>query len=620
MMWLIQKPKIDFLLVLKSSEENVLKSFVDELSFWGNLTPKPKEKQNTLCKQQQQKQNHQQQPHPQQQPQQQQPQQQQPQQQQTVGKDSRRGTARLNRQISDSSSSNVKPVWRRAIDGATGRTYYYDAISRRTQWEKPAEIRALERQRRNEKKMQDDIFFKQMEQNIYQNLENGRVIPGPNLSKVEMFSRHADEEQPDQLPPCRPRTLSKMEECLLLELSQDSSEPNSPLIPIVNSRRDAHGRPPLPDRRTNQSESSSPVASIISLELSPEETKTKYDYYEEEAVSPTEQHPLSFSHDHVDETDPSDPLRGEALLDGPIIDDADDSMHFHGTQHQEQPPLQPLQLHVRRNTGGTIYAESTMMNPDVEATIKCVCGVYRAHIVQAASKRSNNSPVSVALHDQDSNHDVFTDFPVPGHEIPNLQEIIVFYRDFYVRSQMEHDTIIMSLIYVERLIKETQIAPVPENWQSILFSCMVLASKVWDDLSMWNIDFSNVCGRGGGLLVVYTLPRINQLELALLKELNFNVKVPASEYAKYYFLIRSMLIKSGLLIEETQKTSVTRGSKENRSGHRNTRSLDQGWFEQQQKHQQNKATHLRRKQSPPVYGGPRGSSVSLEQLLSMTKY
>jgi hypothetical protein len=33
----------------------------------------------------------------------------------------------------------------------------------------------------------------------------------------------------------------------------------------------------------------------------------------------------------------------------------------------------------------------------------------------------------------------------------------------------------------------------------------------------------------------YTLPRINQLELALLKALNFNVKVPASEYAKYYF-------------------------------------------------------------------------------------
>jgi hypothetical protein len=36
------------------------------------------------------------------------------------------------------------------------------------------------------------------------------------------------------------------------------------------------------------------------------------------------------------------------------------------------------------------------------------------------------------------------------------------------------------------------------------------------------------------------------LELAVLNALTFQVKVPASEYAKYYFLLRSMLIKSGL--------------------------------------------------------------------------
>mmetsp|Transcript_30546 Transcript_30546/g.34837 ORF Transcript_30546/g.34837 Transcript_30546/m.34837 type:complete len:597 (+) Transcript_30546:371-2161(+) len=596
-MWFAKKEKMDFILLSKNSEGKVLKSFVDELSFWGNLTPKSKGKQHTFGTIQSQQQN-----------------------QQTVLGDKQPETSRLKNKINDSPSLG-KPIWRRALDSATGRTYYYDAITRCTQWEKPAEIRAIEHQRRNEKKKQDRIFFKQMEQNIYQSLENGQVIPGLNVSKTEILKPHIDEEL-DHLPPCRARTLSKMEESLLLELSQDNTEPNSPLISIVNSRRDAHGRPPLPDRRTYLSEASTEV-SIVSLELSPEETRTKYEYYagsDDEPLSPTE-HPLSFSHDHVDETDPSDPLRGEALLDGPIIDDADDSMHFHGTQQHEQPPLQPLQLHVRRNTGGTIYAESTMMNPDVEATIKCVCGVYRAHIVQSASKRSNNSPVSVALFAQESNHDIFTDFPVPGHEIPSLHDIIAFYRDFYVRSQMEHDTIIMSLIYVERLIKETQIAPVPENWQSILFSCMVLASKVWDDLSMWNIDFSNVCGRGGGILVVYTLPRINQLELALLKELNFNVKVPASEYAKYYFLIRSMLIKSGLLIEETQKTSVATVLTGTPSKHRNTRSLDEGWLEQHQKHRQNNnAKHLQRKDSPPVYGGPRGSSVSLEQLLSMTTF
>jgi hypothetical protein len=80
--------------------------------------------------------------------------------------------------------------------------------------------------------------------------------------------------------------------------------------------------------------------------------------------------------------------------------------------------------------------------------VQCVCGVYRAHILQASSKRSGQSPVSVALSHNQSLGDIFLD-QSPGTEIPTLDEVISFYQDFYVRSQMEHDTIIMSLIYVE---------------------------------------------------------------------------------------------------------------------------------------------------------------------------
>jgi Cyclin, N-terminal domain len=109
---------------------------------------------------------------------------------------------------------------------------------------------------------------------------------------------------------------------------------------------------------------------------------------------------------------------------------------------------------------------------------------------------------------------------------------------------MEPDCIVISLIYVERLIKATggELRPSPRNWRSILFSCMVLSSKVWDDLSMWNADFSQTCPAG----VRFTLQRVNELELAVLSALQYQVKVPASEYAKYYFLLRSLLIKSGL--------------------------------------------------------------------------
>lgn len=77
------------------------------------------------------------------------------------------------------------------------------------------------------------------------------------------------------------------------------------------------------------------------------------------------------------------------------------------------------------------------------------------------------------------------------------------------------------------------------NWKSILFASMVMASKVWDDLSMWNADFSHICGS-------FTLARVNQLELAMLDALSFNVTVAASEYAKYFFHLRSMGARLGL--------------------------------------------------------------------------
>lgn len=65
-----------------------------------------------------------------------------------------------------------------------------------------------------------------------------------------------------------------------------------------------------------------------------------------------------------------------------------------------------------------------------------------------------------------------------------------------------------------------------------------MASKVWDDLSMWNVDFSHVSA-------AFDLHRVNELELALLECFLYEVKVSAGEYAKFYFHIRSLIARLG---------------------------------------------------------------------------
>lgn len=73
--------------------------------------------------------------------------------------------------------------------------------------------------------------------------------------------------------------------------------------------------------------------------------------------------------------------------------------------------------------------------------------------------------------------------------MPSLQTVKDFFTLVFSKSQLESDCIIMALIYCERLVKETRgrLCIRYDNWRSILFACLVMASKVWDDLSMWNV-------------------------------------------------------------------------------------------------------------------------------------
>jgi hypothetical protein len=385
-------------------------------------------------------------------------------------------------------------------------------------------------------------FFREMEQNIISSLERRELIPAVPLvqTKKEGPPKEPKEGSPKEptMPPQRVRTISGMDDLLLLaELRDDANDVRQQqpqrqtqsthsTFNTATTTDNKRGRPPLPI--------ASAGSSRRPLYKSPERAA---------GTNESSDNKKARNHSFLGE---DSELAGEKLLDAPIQTECDLSELKVSMSHPTG------RKHTRRNTGGTIYLKNTMMNPDIKATIKCVCGVYRAHIVQAAEHKANRSPVSVASggpHDVEVFRDDFeSSRKHKDANIPSLADVSAFYEEFYRRSQLEHDTIIMSLIYVERLIKTSDgvITPTPENWKTILFSCMVLASKVWDDLSMWNIDFSNVSASTAGLST-FSLHRINELELALLKCLNFDVKVPASEYAKYYFLIRSMLLRSGLV-------------------------------------------------------------------------
>jgi hypothetical protein len=77
---------------------------------------------------------------------------------------------------------------------------------------------------------------------------------------------------------------------------------------------------------------------------------------------------------------------------------------------------------------------------------------------------------------------------------------------------------------------------VSKTWKPCLLCGMLLASKVWQDLSSWNSEISQIYPQ-------FTLEAINKLEMVFCKEIGWNLYISSSAYAKYYFALRSLTEK-----------------------------------------------------------------------------
>ena len=201
---------------------------------------------------------------------------------------------------------------------------------------------------------------------------------------------------------------------------------------------------------------------------------------------------------------------------------------------------------VRSNSTNSIYLTSTMSTADTGTTIKCIAAVLHRCIHSVAKGQRRMALKFTAgdawdVYGNEWQH--FNDVPSSTGRrrgAPTLDNITNFIMRIFKKAQMERDSIIIALMYIERLLKSKSAGVAlklgPHNWMTVLFCGLLISSKVWDDFSMWNSDFSQI---SPGL----NLKRVNALEVDFLRALGFSVRVPASAYAKYYFQLRTMCFK-----------------------------------------------------------------------------
>ncbi|XP_040213297.1 cyclin-Y-like protein 1 [Rana temporaria] len=231
-----------------------------------------------------------------------------------------------------------------------------------------------------------------------------------------------------------------------------------------------------------------------------------------------------FPDDLAPESNPSDHARASTIFLSKSQTDVREKRKSNHINH-----VSPGQLTKKYSSCSTIFLDdSTVSQPNLRSTIKCVTLAIYYHIKNRDSDRSL---------------DIFNEklHPLTREEVtdeyckhdPDHKHIYRFVRTLFSAAQLTAECAIVTLVYLERLLTYAEIDICPCNWKRIVLGAILLASKVWDDQAVWNVDYCQI-------LKDITVEDMNEMERHFLELLQFNINVPASVYAKYYFDLRSL--------------------------------------------------------------------------------
>ncbi|XP_031970032.1 cyclin-Y-like protein 1 [Corvus kubaryi] len=246
-----------------------------------------------------------------------------------------------------------------------------------------------------------------------------------------------------------------------------------------------------------------------------------------------------FPDDLALESNPSDHPRASTIFLSKSQTDVREKRKSNHINH-----VSPGQLTKKYSSCSTIFIDdSTVSQPNLRSTIKCVTLAIFYHI------KNRDSDRSLDIFDEKSHPLTREEVPDDYYKHdPDHKHIYRFVRTLFSAAQLTAECAIVTLVYLERLLTYAEIDICPSNWKRIVLGAILLASKVWDDQAVWNVDYCQI-------LKDITVEDMNEMERHFLELLQFNINVPASVYAKYYFDLRSLADDNNLsfLLEPLSK-------------------------------------------------------------------
>jgi len=185
------------------------------------------------------------------------------------------------------------------------------------------------------------------------------------------------------------------------------------------------------------------------------------------------------------------------------------------------------------NSTSSLYIDSTISKPKDAELLHCLAVYLVSKIRDTSSMSKEDKQIRDAYSIFDESLHPLTSKSANTIDRPSEDIIEKLLKAIFKVGQLAPESLIMGVAYLERIEKYSYFYLFPYNWRRTLLSALILASKVWEDQAVWNVDFIE-------LFPLTTPSDLAQLEKKILTLLSFDVSLKASVYAKMYFDIRAL--------------------------------------------------------------------------------
>jgi len=180
-----------------------------------------------------------------------------------------------------------------------------------------------------------------------------------------------------------------------------------------------------------------------------------------------------------------------------------------------------LPIH-KSNSTSSLFIKDTITLPNIDELSRRMA--YHVHNL-IEKGHATSDPVFIEILSEEKHpltRQVVTD------KCPSVETVFRFLNTIFKVEKLSPEPGIMCLVYLNRVITKTNLTLHASNWRRIVLCTLILASKVWEDLAVWNVDFIE-------LFPNITVKDLNRLERFLLECIEFNVSIKMSEYVKTFF-------------------------------------------------------------------------------------